>query len=74
VSSNLAIQGLLTILSSRTSRDKHSVNTLIDLNALKRISGLVCLGVIGIGTLRKMVYGIPDAENMDFEKCAFGKC
>ena len=33
----------------------------------KRISGLVCPGCSEIGTLRKVVYGMPDPEEFDFE-------
>jgi hypothetical protein len=40
----------------------------------KRISGLVCPGCSEIGTLRKIVYGMPDPESFDFEKYAVGGC
>jgi hypothetical protein len=40
----------------------------------KRISNLVCPGCSEIGTLRKIVYGMPDPENFDFEKYAVGGC
>jgi hypothetical protein len=39
-----------------------------------RISSLVCLGCSGKGTLRKIVYGMPDPEHFDFEKYAVGGC
>ena len=74
MSTSLAILGLLTILKSRTTRDKHSADPLHDLKATQENQRFGVSRVIGIGTLRKMVYGIPDAESMDFEKCAIGKC
>jgi hypothetical protein len=40
----------------------------------KRINGLVCPGCSEIGTLRKIVYGMPDPEVFDFEKYAVGGC
>ena len=40
----------------------------------KRINGLVCPGCSEIGTLRKIVYGMPDPESFDFEKYAVGGC
>ena len=40
----------------------------------KRISSLVCPGCSEIGTLRKIVYGMPDPESFDFEKYAVGGC
>jgi hypothetical protein len=40
----------------------------------KRISGLVCPGCSEIGTLRKIIYGMPDPEHFDFEKYAVGGC
>ena len=40
----------------------------------KRISGLVCPGCSEIGTLRNIVYGMPDPEVFDFEKDAVGGC
>ena len=40
----------------------------------KRISGLVCPGCSEIGTLRKIIYGMPDPESFDFEKYAVGGC
>jgi hypothetical protein len=74
VSSSLAIEGLSTILNSRTTIDKHSANPLHDLNATQENQRLGVSRVIGPGTLRGMVCGIPDAENMDFEKCAVRRC
>ena len=35
---------------------------------------LVCPECGRIGTLRKIVYGMPDPENFDFEKFAVGGC
>ena len=40
----------------------------------KRISSLVCPVCSEIGTLRKIVYGMPDPESFDFEKYAVGGC
>ena len=40
----------------------------------KRIKGLVCPGCSEIGTLRKIIYGMPDPESFDFEKYAVGGC
>ena len=40
----------------------------------KRISSLVCPGCSEIGTLRKIVCGMPDPEEFDFEKYAVGGC
>lgn len=40
----------------------------------KRFSGLVCPGCSKVGSLRKIVYGLPDLENFDFEKYAVGGC
>ncbi len=40
----------------------------------KRISGLVCPGCSETGTLRKIIYGMPDPESFDFEKYAVGGC
>jgi len=40
----------------------------------KRINGLVCPGCSEIGTLRKIIYGMPDPESFDFEKYAVGGC
>ncbi len=40
----------------------------------KRISGLVCPECFEIGTLRKIIYGMPDPESFDFEKYAVGGC
>ncbi len=40
----------------------------------KRIIGLVCPGCSEIGTLRKIIYGMPDPETFDFEKYAVVGC
>jgi hypothetical protein len=40
----------------------------------KSIQSLVCPGCREIGTLRKIVYGMPDPESFDFEKYAMGGC
>jgi hypothetical protein len=40
----------------------------------KRINGLVCPGCSEIGTLRKIIYDMPDPESFDFEKYAVGGC
>ena len=40
----------------------------------KRISSLVCPGCSEVGTLRKIIYGMPDPETFDFEKYAVGGC
>ena len=40
----------------------------------KRITSLICPGCSEIGTLREIVYGMPDPENFDFEKYAAGGC
>ncbi len=40
----------------------------------KRINGLVCPGCLKIGTLRKILYGMPDPESFDFERYAVGGC
>ena len=40
----------------------------------KRINGLVCPGCSEINSLRRIVYGVPDPENFDFEKYAVGGC
>ena len=40
----------------------------------KRISSLVCPECSEIGTLRKIVYGMPDPADFDFEKYAVGGC
>ena len=40
----------------------------------KRINGLACPECSEIGTLRKIVYGMPDPESFDFEKYAVGGC
>ena len=40
----------------------------------RRISSLVCPGCSEIGTLRMIVYGMPDPDHFDFEKYAVGGC
>ncbi len=40
----------------------------------KRISSLICAGCSEKGTLREIVYGMPDPEHFDFEKYAVGGC
>ena len=40
----------------------------------KRIDTLVCPECGEIGTLRKILYGMPDPETFDFEKYAVGGC
>jgi hypothetical protein len=40
----------------------------------KRISRLICPGCSETGTLREIVYGMPDTERFDFEKYAVGGC
>lgn len=39
-----------------------------------RISRLVCPGCLGIGTIREIVYGMPDTKEFDFERYAVGGC
>jgi hypothetical protein len=38
------------------------------------IKSLVCPGCHQIGTLRKILYGMPDPETFDFKKYAVGGC
>ncbi len=40
----------------------------------KRINSLICPSCLEIGTLRKIIYGMPDPESFDFEKYAVGGC
>jgi hypothetical protein len=40
----------------------------------RSIKLLVCPSCQQIGVLRKIVYGMPDPENFDFEKFAVGGC
>ena len=40
----------------------------------KRIGTLTCPNCAEIGTLQKILYGIPDPETFDFEKYAVGGC
>ncbi len=39
-----------------------------------RINSLTCPGCGQIGSLRKIIYGMPDRETFDFEKYAVGGC
>jgi len=39
-----------------------------------RISSLVCPACGELGTLRKILYGMPDPETFDFEKYEVGGC
>jgi 4-hydroxy-3-methylbut-2-en-1-yl diphosphate synthase IspG/GcpE len=40
----------------------------------RSISLLTCPGCGQVGTLRKILYGMPDPETFDFEKYAVGGC
>ena len=40
----------------------------------KSIRTLICPGCGEIGTLRTILYGMPDPETFDFEKYAVGGC
>jgi hypothetical protein len=40
----------------------------------KQLNLLVCPGCLAVGTLRKIMYGMPDPETFDFEKYAVGGC
>ena len=40
----------------------------------RRIKSLVCPGCTAIGSMRQIVYGMPDPEFFDFEKYAVGGC
>ena len=40
----------------------------------RSIKLLTCPGCSAVGTLRKIVYGMPDPETFDFEKFAVGGC
>ncbi len=40
----------------------------------KRINSLICPSCLEIGSLRKIIYGMPDPESFDFEKYAVGGC
>jgi hypothetical protein len=40
----------------------------------KRINGLACPRCSEIGSLRRIVYGMPDPETFDFKKYAVGGC
>ncbi|CAN2189980.1 hypothetical protein MCERE85_00503 [Candidatus Nanopelagicaceae bacterium] len=39
-----------------------------------RISSLACPECGKVGTLRKIIYGMPDLERFDFQKYAVGGC
>ena len=55
-----------------------SVGIYISLMTTKRrrssIKLLVCPSCQKLGTLRKIIYGMPDPETFDFEKYAVGGC
>ena len=55
-----------------------SVGIYISLMTTKRrrssIKLLVCPSCQKLGTLRKIIYGMPDPETFDFEKYALGGC
>jgi hypothetical protein len=40
----------------------------------RSIKLLTCPGCSAVGTLRKIVYGMPDPDTFDFEKYAVGGC
>ena len=40
----------------------------------KRLRSLVCPECGEIGSLREIIYGMPDPEHFDFEKYAVGGC
>jgi len=40
----------------------------------KKISSFVCPGCSEIGTLQKIIYGMPDPATFDFDKYAVGGC
>jgi hypothetical protein len=40
----------------------------------RSLAELACPMCKGIGTLRKILYGMPDPEKFDFEKYAVGGC
>jgi hypothetical protein len=40
----------------------------------RSIKLLTCPGCSAVGTLRKIIYGMPDPETFDFEKYAVGGC
>ena len=40
----------------------------------KRIRSLICPGCDAIGTMRQILYGMPDPDVFDFEKYAVGGC
>lgn len=40
----------------------------------KRLNLLVCPGCSAVGTLRTIMYGMPDPETFNFEKFAVGGC
>jgi len=40
----------------------------------RSITLLICPGYKEEGTLRKILYGMPDPETLDFEKYAVGRC
>ena len=40
----------------------------------QRLRSITCPGCLEKGTLRKILYGMPDPETFDFEKYAVGGC
>ena len=60
------------------SRTHVSALPYIDFMATKRgkrsIKLLICPGCVEEGTLRKILYGMPDPETFDFEKYEVGGC
>ena len=40
----------------------------------RRIKSLICAGCGAIGSMRQILYGMPDPEVFDFEKYAVGGC
>lgn len=43
-------------------------------NQRQRLSSLACPKCLEVGSLRKILYGMPDPETFDFEKYAVGGC
>ncbi len=52
----------------------HSYYFVMTTNRRQRTSALICPCCLEVGTLRKIIYGMPDPENFDFEKFAVGGC
>ena len=62
-----------------SSWGRHSVSGVVyfqDMSRTRRraLKSLTCPECGQIGTLRKIVYGMPDPETFDFEKYAVGGC